>query len=817
MPEATQEAFDQAVAHHRAGRLAEARTLYLQILEKEGDHAEALHLLGVAALQAGQGGPGAQSTSDAKNAELEQGLQFVRRALALEPDNARFLLTLGQGYLALNRFDESIAAYTRATELNPQLPEAWFGLGAALQAGTKYLAAVDAYRRVLALRPDHVDAQNNLGNALNLLGKTEEAAAVYHRALELQPDRGDIHNNLGLSLQRRGNLTAAIASYRRSIQLQPDFVGAYNNLGGALTQAKELDEADAVLRHAISLSPNFAEAWFNLGNNLKAGAHFSDAVSAYRRALELRPNYTEAHINLGTAYQGLRQYKDAAESYIKALSVRSPHEVEALNNLGVTLRTVGEVDKAIKAFERALYFRQDYYIAHCNLGNAYKDIGKMDLAVASYRRAVELRPSDSISHSNLVFSVYYHPDYDAAGILRENLRYNAMHAAPLGREIPPHDNDPDPNRRLRIGYVGSDFRDHCQSFFTLPLLSNHDNARFEIFCYANVAKPDAITYRHQSLADVWRSTSGQTDARVAQQVREDKIDILVDLTMHMSNARPLLMARKPAPVQFAWLAYPGTTGLSAIDYRFTDPYLDPPGDSDLYYSEKSIRLPDTFWCYDPLTDRPEPSALPAQESGRITFGCLNNFCKVTRGTVSLWCRVMAALPDSRLLLRTPIGEHRAELIEQFQSAGIGSDRLDFVEFAPRESYLRFFHRIDIGLDTLPYNGHTTSLDSFWMGVPVVTRLGQTAVGRGGFSQLSNLSLTELAADNDDDFVKIAVALATDLPRLAELRRTLRWRMQKSPLMNGVRFAANVESAYRNVWRDWCAKQQTRRKKGEPVP
>jgi protein O-GlcNAc transferase len=274
--------------------------------------------------------------------------------------------------------------------------------------------------------------------------------------------------------------------------------------------------------------------------------------------------------------------------------------------------------------------------------------------------------------------------------------------------------------------------------------------------------------------------------------------------MHMSSGRPLLFARKPAPVQVAWLAYPGTTGLSAMDYRLTDPYLDPPGDGDLNFSEQSIRLPYSFWCYDPLTDQPDVNALPALSNGPITFGCLNNFCKVTEPTLQMWSRAMLAVPDSRLILLAAPGRHRQRVLDRLAELGIDAARVEFVGYQKRAEYLKVYHRIDIGLDTVPYNGHTTSLDSFWMGVPVVTRIGRTVVGRAGWSQLSNLGLANLAAGSDDDFTRIVAELSRDLPRLAELRRGLRERLRQSPLCDASSFARHIESAYRQMWHAWCA-------------
>jgi protein O-GlcNAc transferase len=320
-----------------------------------------------------------------------------------------------------------------------------------------------------------------------------------------------------------------------------------------------------------------------------------------------------------------------------------------------------------------------------------------------------------------------------------------------------------------------------------------------------VPRPDEFTALVQSAADVWRNTTGLTDREAAQLVRQDGIDILVDLTMHMRRTHLLLFARKPAPIQVTWLAYPGTTGLSAIDYRFTDPYLDPPGLFDQYYSEKSIRLPDTFWCYDPLKPDPFVQPLPAAQNGYITFGSLNNFCKTNATTFRLWAQVLRVVANSRLVVLADEGQHRERTLSVFEQEGIARERIEFVPRQSRHKYLETYHRIDIGLDSIPYNGHTTSLDAYWMGVPVVTLVGNTVVGRAGLSQLTNLGLVELIGHTPEQFVAIAGNLASDISRLSHLRNTLRPRLQTSPLMDAPRFARNIEAAYRRMWQSWCGR------------
>jgi predicted O-linked N-acetylglucosamine transferase (SPINDLY family) len=531
-------------------------------------------------------------------------------------------------------------------------------------------------------------------------------------------------------------------------------------------------------------------------------ARLSEAENLYRQILAQQPGNVDAMHFLGVIAHQVGHNDAAVELIARAISLK-PNFPEAYVNLGLARRDLGQIDEAIADYQKAIALRPNYADSLNNLGNALKDAGQLDKAIAAYRQAILLKPNYAQAHSNLLFALHYHPAYDAAAIANEHRQWNIQHAEPLSRSIQPHLNNRDPRRRIRIGYVSPDFRAHCQSMFTVPLLSHHDHGQFEIYCYSGITRPDEVTARLTGFADVWRGVTGMPDAQLAELIRADGIDILVDLTMHMSGARPLLFARKPAPVQVAWLAYPGTTGLAAMDYRLTDPYLDPPGEGDAYYTERSIRLPDAFWCYDPLTSVPGVNDLPALGGGGVTFGCLNNFCKVNDGTLALWAKVLRRMENSRLLLLSPAGNHRQPTLDRLRQESIDPARVEFVPHQPRGQYLATYHRIDLGLDTFPYNGHTTTLDSFWMGVPVVTMIGDRAVARAGWCQLSNLGLQELVGKTPDEFVEIAVNLADDLPRLAQLRSSLRRRMEQSPLMDARKFARNVEAAYRSMWQVWC--------------
>ena len=352
--------------------------------------------------------------------------------------------------------------------------------------------------------------------------------------------------------------------------------------------------------------------------------------------------------------------------------------------------------------------------------------------------------------------------------------------------------------------MSPDFSFNVAGRFLLPLLETHDHREFEIHGYASVRAPDDMTKCLRGQCDVWRNILALDDDQLAGLIHEDCIDILVDLTMHSKDNRLLAFARKPAPVQVTYLSYPGSTGLTAMDYRLTDPYLEPAGCAEeRFYVERSIRLPETFWCYRPPFDIPLVTNLPAARASHITFGCLNDFGKVSQPALMAWLRLLQLLPESRLLLSAKRGSHRDQVHQLFAANGVSPERLRFVDRLGMIDYFRIYDDIDVALDPFPHCGGTTTCDALWMGVPVVSLIGRTAAGRGGWSILSNAGLPELAAKDTSDYVQRALALANDLPRLSDLRATLRSRLRESPLMDANRFTRHVEAAYRSMWQAWC--------------
>lgn len=601
-----------------------------------------------------------------------------------------------------------------------------------------------------------------------------------------------------LSEYRSGRLAQAEELCRTILVLEPDHADALHLLGLVCLGNRRLDEALELIAHAIELNAGESQYHASHGLVLAELGQFTPAIEAYLLAVQIEPDFAEAFYNLGIAYRCDGQVDRAIQAYQKALELK-PAFPEAMNNYAHALRQVGRLEEAVEVCRQVLEVSPEHVEARNNLGVTLKDLGQVDDAIACLEHAMTLHPDQRVLESNYLYSLYYQANADAADIGHKHRLWNDKVVKRLSAASRRHENDPSPGRRLKVGYVSPDFREHCQAMFMLPLLANHDHESFAIHCYSNRPESDSVTERIKAYADSWSEIAGRSDDDVADQIRADGIDILVDLTLHMGRNRLMVFARRPAPVQVSWLGYPGTTGLSAIDYRLTDPYLDPPGQHDEVYAEASLRLPETFWCYDSRSKLPV-NELPAVSDGHITFGCLNNFCKVNDRTLALWRRVLEAVPCSRLHLLAPPGQARSRILRQL---AVSPDRITFLDFQPREAYLELYHAIDICLDTFPYNGHTTSLDSLWMGVPVVSLCGDIAVSRAGLSQLSNLGLPELVAHDEAAFVKIATDLANDPSRLALLRKTLRGRMEASPLMNAPRFTRNIEAAYRSIWQKWC--------------
>jgi predicted O-linked N-acetylglucosamine transferase (SPINDLY family) len=606
-----------------------------------------------------------------------------------------------------------------------------------------------------------------------------------------------------IALHRQNEHTKAEKLYRRVLAEDSGHPGASHLLSALLLEQGRNEEAARLLRRALSDRPGEAVLHANLGEALRRLGEIASATTSLRRAIALQPALAEAHYTLGLVMSSIQHPEDAIEAYRRAVLLK-PGLLAAHRMLAVTLRDLERVDEAGMAWARALELDSTCAEGHDGLGAVLLQQGRIDDAIESFRKAIACDATHRAAHSHLVYALGLDPRADAPSILAEAIRWSERHTAHLASERLTHGNDRSPGRRLRVGYLSPDFRNHSHSLFLLPLFEHHDRTAVEVFAYSLVRHPDEFTERTRTLVDHFREVSAASDAELVAAIRGDGIDVLFDVTMHLAENRLCALARKPAPIQIAWLAYPGTTGLDAIDYRITDVFLDPPhADTARAYSERSLSLPETFWCYDPFDRQTAVAALPALDNGHVTFGCLNNFNRTNDEVFALWSRVLREVDGSRMVVFAWPGESRQRALDAFARGGIAAERLDFVGFRPRSEYFHVYDRIDVCLDTVPHNAGTTSLDAFWMGVPVVTLVGHTAVGRMGLSFASNLELPALVARTPEEYVELSRRLVGDLPRLAVLRAELRARMQRSPLMNPARFARNLESAIRSAWMKWC--------------
>ncbi len=665
------------------------------------------------------------------------------------------------------------------------------------------------YRRILQAVPDHADALNLLGVLACQASRQSQALPLFQRAIEIAPQTAMFHAHLGLALRALGRAEEAEAALRRALSLDPALAQTHHDLGKLLLTQARTEEAVASFRRALALDGGHADALDGLGNALRLLGQAGAAESAHRAAIERSPNAASAHNNLGNALLSQARAAEAEACYRRAV-VLDPNYASAHNNLGVALRERGRIAQSGQAYRRALELDPGFAEAHNNLGNLLKDQGDLIGAIACFRRAAELRPDYAVAADNLLVSLQYDPGVTADALLEAHRDYARRFAPPARRGE--HVNERDPERRLRVGYVSADFLQHPVGIFLVPVLQAHARERFQIFCYANQSVEDSFTAELRATAAAWRQVHGLNDAALADRIQADGIDILVDLSGHTAGNRLRSFMLKPAPVQVSWLGYFHTTGVEAIDAVIMDPITVPAG-AERWFVEELIRLPEGRFCYGPPAHAPAIAPAPAAERGFVTFGSFNNLSKLTPTVASLWSRVLNAVPRARLLLKwKSLGDEDEcrRVRELFAWAGLDPRRLDLRGSSSHRAMLAEYADMDIALDPFPFCGGVTSCEALWMGVPVVTLPGERPVSRQTLGFLMALGLTELVAADADDYVDIATRLGSDAQRLATLRAGLRERMVASTLCDAMRFTRNLESAYRTLWRRWCAAGQSGR-------
>ena len=634
-----------------------------------------------------------------------------------------------------------------------------------------YLPAEALSRQLIQRFPKEALGWTILGASLKQQGRLDEALSVMQKTTTLLPYDAAAWSNLGATQQALGLVEAAEHSLRQSLKLQPHYANAHNNLGLVFKQQDRLLEAEASLRRAIALSPDYAEAHYNLALVLEAQHNAVAAEDSYRRAIQCFPDFAAAYHNLGMLLRDQSRYAEAHALYLRAIALQP-----------------------------------DYPEAWSNLANLQKDLGQLPEAGDSYRQALVFKPDYADAHSNLLFCLAHRADLSPAELFAEHLRFGEQFEAPLRAGWQPHPNDRHPDRPIRVGLVSGDLRNHAIAHFLEPLISPlaalAPQAGLVLVAYSNHPDEDAVTQRLKGYFAEWHNIAALSDAVLAEQVRADRIDILIDLSSHTAHNRLLTFARKPAPLQVSWMGYPGTTGLQAMDYYFADRFFLPPETFAAQFTEQLVMLPASA-AFESLKDAPELNPLPAQTTGQLTFGSFNRLSKLNPTIIGLWAKLLHALPESKLLIGGLPPEGQDTLLGWFKDVAIHPDRLILQPRCHLLDYLKLHHQVDLCLDAFPYTGGTTTNHGLWMGVPTLTLAGQTPASRQGASLMGHVGLPQFIAHSEAEFVEKGLYWAGHLTELAAIRAGLRQRWNQPAIGQPAVVAEGVATALRTMWHGWC--------------
>ncbi|MFT3817079.1 MAG: tetratricopeptide repeat protein [Rubrivivax sp.] len=734
-----------------------------------------------------------------RHAEMEV---LAAQAAVRHPQDGLAWKALGTALLAQGK--DALAALQRAAALMPQDVEVLGNLGGLLAARGQHEPAARHYRAALALKPDFAEAHSNLGDVLASLGQWDAAAASCLQALRLRPALAAAHCNLGRARAGQGRLDDAVASYRRAIGLQPRLAQAHHGLGLALQAQGRLDAAAASLREALRWRPQHLAAQFQLAHLLAGQGRFDDAVAAYRQALAIEPGHAEALANLGVALMALGCHAEAAAAFQQSLQ-RQPAQPAVRSNLGNAWLALGRIDDALADYRAAVAAQPDFAPLQGNLAHALNLIGEPAQALAHLERAQMLEPERLAWRSEWLFTRQYLDRSEAgrAETLAAARRFGAAAAAraqpfrhPSGAAAA------DPQRRLRIGLLSGDLRAHPVAWFLESVLAQWSRRpTLELWAYATQPQADAVTQRLRACCAQWRQVEALDDPALAAAIHADGIDVLIDLSGHTRHNRLPVLAWRPAPLQLSWLGSCASTGLAEVDALVVDRWIAPAG-TEADFVEPLLRLPHGFLCFTPPPAVDDAPIAAAPGEG-LRLACFNRLAKIGDEVVAAWLAILAGLPGSSLALQDRALASETvcrRLRERFAAHGLDPQRLRLRPAQPREAYLAAYRAVDLALDPFPYPGGTTTVEALWMGVPVLTLAGASALGRQGAGILARLGLDDWVAADADDYVGRALRLGRDRAALAGLRTELRGRLLASPLCDAAGFAQALESALRERWR-----------------
>ncbi|MCF4097695.1 tetratricopeptide repeat protein [Maritalea mediterranea] len=782
-----QDMLAKGVAHHQKGELPQAEQQYQAILKINPQHGDANHLMGLLAKQVGK---------------FDIAKQFLEKALLSNPNHPHYLNNMGGVLKDLGDLEGARANHLLATEADPKLAAAYNSLGIVEKALENFDAAQNALEKALDLQPQNPEALSNLGNLFIENGEAEKGLSFIEMALKLAPQFRDGQFNRASALQKLARTDEAEAQYRQLIADNPQFAPALRNLGLILRDKGEISAAVEMLQKAAEIEPQNPDHYYNLGLALADAGDYTDALACFEGAYTINPEHAHAFNDHGNALFAMGRSKEASASYAKALAL-APNSAGMHNNAGNAFMRRGMLVEAQKEFEHALELRPDFASAHNNMGILHQEYGAFDPAQQHFEQAIAAEPRYTEAYSNMLFTMNYDPRKSGEEIFEWYKKFDAVFAQPLKSEQREHHNSKDKERRLRIGYVSSTLYKHAVAYHMLPLFEHVDKANFEIFAYADMPKVDDYTKRYMAHSDHFIKINGMSDAALAERVRQDQIDILVDISGHAKGNRLLAFARRPAPVSVHWLDFGYTTGMDAIDYYLGDENVTPARDDHLFGEREVWRLDGPSVVYRPGPDMGEVSPLPAKDNGYVTFCTLSRSVRLNENTIKVWAQILMRVDGSKLRLDSRNYQDPMmcdQVAEKFAKYGITRDRLIMGFNSPPWDVLR---EIDIALDCFPHNSGTTLFEHLYMGNPYVTLYNRASVGTLGGAILRHAGFGEWVAQSEEEYVDIAVNLASDLDKLADIRATMRENMQNSPAMDEQAFVNRMENAYRQMWVRYC--------------
>ena len=800
-------ALRKAMNYMRVGELIEAEELYKQVLSKFPKNKKAIQ--GYRKLKAGITSKGSSNSEPTQEqvqelinlynqGQFEDALVKVKRLIGLFPGEMVLYNIKGASNTALSRYEAAVDTYKQALTISSEHVETYYNMGLALQCKGDLDAAIESYKQAVKIKPDYAKAHYNMGIAQKNKGDTDAAIKSYKQAIEIKPDYAEAFNNLGNALKDRGDLDTAIDSYKQAIRIKPDYAEAFNNLGNALKDRGDLDTAIDSYKQAIKIKPDYVDVYSNMGNALKAKGELDAAIDSYKYALQIKPDFAEVFLNMGNALSEHSELDAAIDSYKQAVKIK-PDFAEAYNNMGMALKDIGNLQAAINSYKQALKIRPEYEIALAEKLHQQAHICDWSEIEQDREKIIKLGTSNQYIDPFVILSLEDNPERSRLRselYVKSTLKQKSLALAPRPNKKP---------KRLRIGYFSADFHNHATMYLMAKVFELHDPEKFEIYAYS--FGPDINDEMRQRLVNaisVFNNVKEMNNKDIALLARQDNLDIAVDLKGFTKNQRTGIFAYRAAPIQISYLGYPGTMGANFIDYIIADQVVIPAKHSSRY-SESIIRLPYSYQVNDServISDRTITKIEMGLPEKGFIFCCFNQSYKISPCEFDIWMRLLGKVESSRLWLLKSNMWAEKNLKMEAEKRGISGNRLIFAEKKPQAEHLARHRLADLFVDTFNVNAHTTASDALWVGLPVVTKLGEGFAARVAGSLLTAIGIPELITYTLIEYEELALNLAANPNRLAEIKQKIAANRLSKPLFNTELFTKYLEDGYQRAYQQY---------------